>query len=65
MTGNELREQVCGVLFDALPELKQAVRAYLSQSQVQEKDFKIATGIWRALSSIGDAAEKLSQSEME
>lgn len=65
MTGNDLREQICGVLLEALPELKRNVRSYMSQPAVKEPDLRLAIIIWRALDGAEDKAEKLSQSEME
>lgn len=63
MTGEDLREQICGTLNEALPALKHAVRQYMTRDVVHDKDFKQASAIWRALDSIEDTVEKLGQSE--
>lgn len=60
---NELRKLICDALLRSLPQLKQLVRSYSSQSIVTGPDFKVAIGIWKSLNSIEDATEKLSQSE--
>ena len=65
LTGIELREEICGVLLEALPELKRRVRLYMSQATVNEKDFAVALKIWKGLDTVEVATCKLAQSEME
>ncbi|MDO8671252.1 MAG: hypothetical protein Q7O66_07445 [Dehalococcoidia bacterium] len=63
ISGEDLRKQICDFLNESVPNLKQGVRQYLSRTEVHDKDFSMASKIWRALDGIEDTVEKLGQSE--